>query len=194
VSGGTKPPVLVSACLVGLPVRFDGGCRRVGAVLALADSHTLIPVCPEQLGGLSTPRAPAEIQFDKVGTVGDAATVDDAASNGGTATGDTASSGLTVATRDGRDVTVEFERGARAVADIARLVGAKVAVLKARSPSCGCGEMYDGTFTGTLRPGSGVTAALLEWEGVRVLNEDDIRAGHRTILAGSDETPAQGDA
>ncbi len=181
MNGGAKPPILVSACLVGLPVRFDGGCRRIDTVLALADSHTVIPVCPEQLGGLPTPRAPAEIQGG------------DAAGGGDVAGGGAAAAGVAVTTEDGRDVTAEFERGARAVADIARLVGARVAVLKARSPSCGRGETYDGTFTGTLRPGSGVAAALLEREGVRVLTEEDVFAGSLPVPMGSGEAPAQGD-
>lgn len=178
MSGGAKPPVLVSACLVGLPVRFDGGCRRVGPILALADSYTLIPICPEQLGGLSSPRAPAEIQCG------------DATTDGSVTAGGAGMRGVVVTTKDGRDVTAEFERGARAAADIARLTGAKVAVLKARSPSCGRGETYDGTFTGTLRPGSGVTAALLEREGVWVLNETEDLAGGLPILMGSGEAPA----
>ncbi|MBU2601282.1 MAG: DUF523 domain-containing protein [Actinobacteria bacterium] len=181
MNGGAKPPVLVSACLLGLPVRFDGGCRRIDTVLGLADSHTVIPVCPEQLGGLSTPRPPAEIQGR------------DIAGGGDDAGGRAPSAGVVVTTEDGRDVTAELERGARAVADIARLVGARVAVLKARSPSCGCGETYDGTFTGTLRPGSGVTAALLEREGVRVLTENDVPAAGLSISTGSDGAAAQGD-
>jgi uncharacterized protein YbbK (DUF523 family) len=126
------------------------------SVLPLASRFCAIPVCPEQLGGLSTPREPAELS----GGAGDEA-LDGVAS---------------VQTRDGRDVTREFVKGAQQTLAVARLTGATVAVLKARSPSCGIGSTYDGTFSHTLRPGSGVTAALLQRAGITLYSEEDCQA------------------
>ena len=160
--GDRRTPLLVSACLLGLPTRFDGGHHRNPVVLGLAQTFTLVPVCPEQLGGLGTPRPPAEVQ--------------DVAGAGGSAQ---------VLRRDGTDVSDEFRRGAEAVVAVAGLVGAQAAVLKARSPSCGVGETYDGSFTRTLRAGSGVTADLLGREGLDLYTEEDIAAGRRPIGPGS---------
>jgi len=143
----------VSACLVGLDTRLDGRSREFAAVLYLASHYILVPVCPEQLGGATTPRPAAEI----VG--GDGAAVLDGAAP--------------VQTEAGADVTDCYLKGARQVLEVARLVGAGSAVLKARSPSCGVGFTYDGTFSHTLRPGSGVTAALLEREGFTLYTEED---------------------
>lgn len=146
--------LLVSACLVGICTRFDGGARRDRSVLALAERFVLVPVCPEQLGGLSTPRPPAELQ-----------------GGGGE---DVLAGRARVRTLEAEDVTDCYVRGARATAAIGRLVDARGAVLKARSPSCGVGETYDGSFQHRLRPGSGVTAALLLQEGYRLWTEEDI--------------------
>jgi uncharacterized protein YbbK (DUF523 family) len=107
----------------------------------------LIPVCPEVAGGLATPRPAAELQTDGV-----------------------------VRTVEGSDVTDLFRRGAAHAVDVARAAGAKQAVLKARSPSCGCHGVYDGTFTRVLRPGLGVTAAALVAAGVEVMSEEDVAA------------------
>lgn len=101
----------------------------------------MVPVCGEIFGGLPTPRPPAEIQGDQV------------------------------VTRDGRDVTEAYRRGAEAVLEMARLTGAEAAVLKERSPSCGSGAVYDGTFSGVLTEGWGVAAGLLREQGIRVLGE-----------------------
>ena len=114
----------------------------------------LVPVCPEQLGGLPTPRPPAEI----VG--GDGADVLDGAAS--------------VITVDGEDKTSEFLDGAHQTLEIATSQNATHAVLKSRSPSCGCGQIYDGTFTGKLSDGDGVTAALLRRHGIQVVTEADI--------------------
>lgn len=141
---------------MGLCTRFDGGHHRHEAVLALAESFTLVPICPEQLGGLGTPRLPAEVQE---GTTPDGL--------------------VRVLRRDGTDVSAESRRGAEAVLAVAGIVGARAAVLKARSPSCGVGATYDGTFTSTVRAGSGVTAGLLEREGLELHTEEDIAAGRR---------------
>jgi uncharacterized protein YbbK (DUF523 family) len=161
------PPLLVSACLVGLRTRLDGSVRSFPAVMSLASRFCLIPVCPEQLGGLTTPRPGAEL----CGGAGVQVL-------GGTAR---------VMTAEGVDVTDAFVRGAAEVLAIARLTGAAAAVLKARSPSCGVGTTYDGTFAHALQQGSGVTAALLESSGIALFTEEDC-AG---LGAGSDDGEPQ---
>lgn len=133
--------ILVSACLLGVPCRYDGQSKAHPLARALCEKHHVVPMCGEIFGGLPTPRPPAEIQGDQV------------------------------VTRDGRDVTEAYRRGAEIVAQLARLTGAQAAVLKERSPSCGSGEIYDGTFTGTVVEGWGVTAELLRREGIPVLGE-----------------------
>lgn len=133
--------ILVSACLLGVPCRYDGQSKAHPLARALCEKHHVVPVCGEIFGGLPTPRPPAEIQGDRV------------------------------VTRDGQDVTEAYRRGAEAAAQLARLTGAQAAVLKERSPSCGSGEIYDGTFTGTVVEGWGVTAELLRREGIPVLGE-----------------------
>ena len=137
-------PVLVSACLLGLRCRYNAEPVANERVLALAKTHMLIPVCPEQLGGLSTPRPPAERLGERV------------------------------VSNDGTDVTSAFFRGAEEALLLARTLGCKTAILKARSPSCGHGRIYDGSFTGKLIPGSGVTAELLAKNGIRVFTEDEL--------------------
>ena len=140
--------ILVSHCLLGEPCRYDGASRLDRQVLELHKAgHTLIPVCPEVLGGLDTPRAPAELQPDG-----------------------------RVVNGDGEDVTAAYRVGAEAALRIAREQGCTLAVLKARSPSCGCGEIYDGTFTRTLKGGWGVTARLLLEAGVTVMDEENLDA------------------
>ncbi len=138
-----KPKLLVSACLLGTPCRYDGKAKRNDAVCALSERFELIAVCPEQLGGLPTPRVPSERRGERV------------------------------VTRDGRDVTENYRLGARRALAIAQREGVSAAVLKERSPSCGRGEVYDGTFTGTLTPGDGVTAELFAASGLAVYGESD---------------------
>ena len=133
--------VLVSACLLGVPCRYDGQSKRHPLAQELCRRHRVIPVCGEIFGGLPTPRPPAEI------------------------------CGQRVVTREGADVTAAYRRGAEAVLELARLTGAEAAVLKERSPSCGCGYIYDGSFSGTLVPGDGVTARLLKAHGIPVTGE-----------------------
>jgi uncharacterized protein YbbK (DUF523 family) len=152
-----KEPLLVSACLLGSCTRLDGGHNLSEAVAALAECFCLVPVCPEQLGGLATPRRPAEIQ--------------------GGAGAEVLRGAARVLTPEGDDVTEAFLRGARAVAAVARLTGATRAVLKARSPSCGVGQTYDGSFSRRLRQGSGVTAQLLADSGLELWTEDDVCGG-----------------
>lgn len=135
--------ILVSACLLGCPCRYDGQSKRHPEVEALRErGYQLIPVCPEVQGGLPTPRPPAERQRDGQ-----------------------------VVNREGADVTAQYQAGARLALETARAQGCTWAVLKERSPSCGSGEIYDGTFSGTLIPGDGVTAQLLRQAGIAVLGE-----------------------
>lgn len=138
-------PVLVSACLLGIRTRFDGGHCRRREVLALAADRVLIPVCPEQLGGLPTPRVPAEIEAG---------------------TGQDVLAGRTrVIGTDGSEVTANFVRGAEAAARIAGQAGARRAILKEGSPSCGLRRI---TRAGRDVAGPGVTAALLRRRGLQV--------------------------
>ena len=138
--------VLISACLLGLACRYDGQRKEYSAVEGLlkeADIH-LIPFCPEQVGGLATPRDPAERQGDAVRT------------------------------QSGRDVTEQYRCGAAMALELAKTFGCTVAVLKEKSPSCGSGRIYDGTFTRTLTAGDGVTAELLKNYGITVVGESQI--------------------
>ena len=134
--------VIVSACLLGRPCRYDGGSKPCEAVRSLADHAHLVPVCPETAGGLSIPRLPAEQVGERVLQC------------------------------DGTDVTDAFVTGAQACLAEARASGAPLAVLKARSPSCGTGLVYDGTYTATLRRGDGIFAGLLRDEGVCMVSEE----------------------
>lgn len=144
--------------MVGRPVRYDGAAKPVGADLFARwrAEGRLVPICPEVSGGLAVPRPPSEI----VG--GDGQAVLD-----GTAQ---------VRTDTGEDVTAEFLHGARLALDAARRSGARIALLKEGSPSCGGNRIYDGTFSGTSVPGEGVTTALLQREGIRVFSENDLAA------------------
>jgi uncharacterized protein YbbK (DUF523 family) len=157
--------ILVSSCLTGRPVRYDGAARPVSGGLfeRWRAEGRLVPFCPEVSGGLPVPRPPAEI----VG--GDGSAVLD-----GTAR---------VVTDAGADVTAEFLRGARLALDTARRAGARIALLKEGSPSCGSGRVYDGTFTGTPAPGTGLTTALLRREGIHVFSEDDLEAVQALLTA-----------
>ena len=136
--------ILISGCLLGLCCRYDGASKPHPMAEELSKKHELVPVCPEQLGGLATPRPPAERQ------------------------------GGRIIAKNGADVTQQYCRGAEETLKLCRLLGCKAAVLKERSPSCGCGEIYDGTFTGTLVAGNGVTAELLLEHGIPVYGESRI--------------------
>ena len=137
--------ILVSACLLGVACKYSGGDNACPALLsAMKNSgHTFIPVCPEVYGGLPTPRPPAERR------------------------------GNTVLTENGDDVTAQYRRGAEVALQLAQLTGCTAAILKAKSPSCGRGVIYDGTFTHRKVPGDGVTAALLAAHGICVYNEEN---------------------
>lgn len=138
--------ILVSRCMLGEPCRYDGRSVPVPELEKLRQAgHVLIPVCPEVLGGLPTPRSPAERQPDG-----------------------------RVVNRAGEDVTAAYLEGAGRTLALALEAGCTLAVLKAKSPSCGCHEIYDGSFTGRLVPGQGVAARLLEESGVRVVDETEL--------------------
>ena len=136
--------ILCSACLLGAHCRYDGQGKPSQRVMALLKDHQLVPVCPEQLGGLPTPRPPCEMQGDSC-----------------------------ILSRPGDDKTAEFARGAEEALMLLRLTGCEAALLKARSPSCGKGMIYDGSFSGTLKPGNGVFAQKLVDEGIPVFTEED---------------------
>ena len=136
--------LLVSACLMGMGCRYDGKHNQLPRLAELMKKHTCIPVCPEIFGGLPTPRPPAERQGNKV--------VND----------------------QGQDVTDAFVRGTAEVLRLADLYRCKAALLKERSPSCGSGQIYDGTFTKTLTEGDGLAAQLLKKKGLAVYGESQI--------------------
>ena len=136
--------VLISACLMGVFCRYDGKTKQNDKLEALMNQYTLIPVCPEILGGLPTPRPAVEIQNARA------------------------------INKEGKDVTDEFERGAKEVLRLAKLYHCDLVILKERSPSCGNQKIYDGTFSGTLVDGNGFTAQLLLDHGIRVIGESQI--------------------
>ncbi len=136
--------IVVSACLLGENCKYSGGNNRSEELLALFSGHEVIPVCPEVLGGLPVPRTPAEI-------------VDG-----------------TVINRDGGSINDEFLRGASAALEICMQNKPDLVILQPRSPSCGVGRVYDGTFSGKLVPGNGVFAALALKNGFRVASAEQI--------------------
>ena len=144
--------IAISSCLLGEPCRYDGrSCPSEAArLLQGLDGVELVPVCPEVLGGLPVPRPPSEV--------------------------DAAERVLRVTSAEGTDVTAAFMVGAQAALKAVGEGGCKLAVLKAKSPSCGCGLVYDGTFSGCLTSGDGVTAALLKENGIAVYGESEIEA------------------
>lgn len=135
--------ILVSSCLLGINCRYSGDSKLCEDITALKDKYNIIPICPEQLGGLSTPRLPAEIKNDRV------------------------------INKNGKDVTDSFAKGAQITVEIAKLFGCKYAILKKNSPSCGFGNIYDGSFCGKLIDGNGLTADALSKAGLTILNEDN---------------------
>lgn len=143
--------ILVSACLLGVCCRYNGGGERNPAVAELLTEHQLIPVCPEIMGGLPTPRMPAERL------------------------------GQRVITKEAQDVTEAYRKGAEETLKLARVYGCTRAILKERSPSCGSGRIYDGTFSRTQIDGYGVTAELLEKNGIQTAGESNF-AGKEGFL------------
>ena len=140
--------LLISACLLGVSCRYDGKTKPLDEKILnkLKEKHHLIPICPEIMGGLPTPRIPAEIAKDRH-----------------------------VLRRDSADITSEYEKGAHEALRLAEFFGCTTAILKARSPSCGRDVIYDGTFSDTLTEGDGITAELFRKNGIRIIREDEIR-------------------
>ena len=136
--------IMVSACLAGENCKYNGGNNLSKIVLQLMEANDVITVCPEQLGGLLTPRVPSEIR-DGV-----------------------------VTAKDGRIVDTEFRAGAAKCLEIARREQPDLIVLQSRSPSCGVRQRYDGTFTGTLISGAGVAAELLIKNGFHVVDVEEL--------------------
>ncbi len=132
----------MSACLAGCNCRYDGGNQLRPEMVKLIQENRVVPLCPEQLGGLPTPRPPAEQIANKLKTI------------------------------DGRDVTNEYERGAQEALKLAIQLGAEKAYLKSRSPMCGADEIYDGTFSGNLTTGDGVLVKLLKERGIEIIKVD----------------------
>ena len=138
------PLYVVSACLAGERCRYDGGDNTCALVARLVEEGRALPVCPEVLGGLDTPRSPCE----RVGN--------------------------RVMNRDGQDVTLAFEQGAAQAVAIARKAGCTSAILKSRSPSCGFDRIYDGSFSHVMCAGDGVWAAMLRAEGIDLYSEESL--------------------
>ncbi|MDP8200920.1 MAG: DUF523 domain-containing protein [Candidatus Tenebribacter burtonii] len=136
--------ILVSACLAGIKCRYDGKDNVNIKVIKMVKKGIAIPVCPEQLGGLQTPRIPAEIYEDKV------------------------------INKNGENITSQFKKGADETLYIAELANCHKAILKQNSPSCGYGKIYDGSHTGKIIKGNGFTAQLLFQKGITILTEDDL--------------------
>lgn len=156
------PKVLVSACLLGQPVRYDGRSSGHPDLLQLWQQQgRVVPLCPEVAGGLPTPRPPAEIPGGQGGAVLDGE--------------------ARVVTVQGEDVSAEFLAGARLALELVRRHGIRVAVLKSGSPSCGNRQVYDGTFSGCKIDGEGVTSALLRREGVQVFSELELETAARAL-------------
>lgn len=139
-----KEKILVSACLLGTNCKYSGGNNYNEKVIEYIKDKEVIPVCPEIMGGLSTPRPPSERIEDKV------------------------------LNNQGIDVTNEYTKGALETLKLAKLFNVQKALLKAKSPSCGKGKIYDGTFNGVLTNGNGVTVDLLEKNGIEVITEQDL--------------------
>jgi len=136
--------VLISACLLGVNCRYSGDGILIEEAQSLKENYNLIPVCPEIFGGMSTPREPAEQRNGKVFS------------------------------KSGEDVTAYFENGAQEVLKLAKFYDCKYAILKERSPSCGHGKVYDGSFSGTIIEGNGVLADMLVKNGIEVFGESQL--------------------
>jgi len=147
--GRRGPRYLVSACLAGVECRYDGGSCPHPVVESLVERGEAVAVCPEMLGGLDVPREPCEIRVD-------------------------GRRGAKVVTQSGGNCTRQYLKGARKTLRIVRSLHIEKAILKSRSPSCGCGLVHDGKFSGALVSGNGVTAALLLRKGVRVFTEEQV--------------------
>lgn len=136
--------ILVSACLLGINCKYNGKNNKNNKVIEYIKDKYVIPICPEDFGGLSTPRIPSEINNNKV------------------------------INKDGINVTDNFNNGAYKVLEIAKSLNIKKAILKQKSPSCGCGKIYDGTFKNNIINGDGITTKLLKENNIEVITEEDL--------------------
>lgn len=211
--------IAVSACLLGEACRYDGRAKPCAPVIALADrGYELVPVCPEVAGGLPTPRTPCEVvsapnecapQAEGSGGIGTTASADgqadrpasagDGQAGRRAADADGAGASWKIVDAQGADRTREYALGAARELARAQRAGCELAILKAKSPSCGSGEIYDGTFTGTLTPGWGIAAAAFRDAGIPVADENaDFprlkapRPAPATAFAGQDGSPRSG--
>jgi uncharacterized protein YbbK (DUF523 family) len=144
---------LISGCLIGINCKYNGSNNKNREVVELVKKGLAVPFCPEQLGGLPTPRYASEIQQGS----GE----------------DVLEGRARVINQIGQDVTENFKRGAEEALKLAKILGTKFAILKSKSPSCGYGKIYDGSFSGVLVDGNGVTAALFLKNGIKVITEKD---------------------
>lgn len=149
--------ILVSACLLGYNCKYNGGNNKNPQIIELLKGKEIIPVCPEELGGLTTPRTACEI-IDGTGK-------------------DVLEGNCRVLNKEGFDLTPNFIEGAKKTLAKAQEAGCELAILKSRSPSCGVNYIYDGSFSSKLRSGDGVTTALLKQHGIKVVNEEDYLKG-----------------
>ncbi len=145
--GDLKMNILVSACLLGVNCKYNGGNNIVENIIKLKEKYNIIPICPEQLGGLATPREPSEINVKN--------------------------NKMVVISNCGNDLTKEFLIGAEESLKIAKMLNCRVAILKERSPSCGTSKIYDGKFQGNIINGMGITAKLFLENGIKLYNEND---------------------
>ena len=150
--------ILMSPCLVGINTRWDESCEEISELVELVKSGQAVFLCPEQLGGLTTPREPAETEPGK--------TAKDILKGDGR-----------VLTNTGKDVTKQFATGAQRILEFCQKMGIEIAILKSDSPSCGSIQTYDGTFSDTKIPGKGITAELLAQNGIKVYNEKNFQVG-----------------
>lgn len=140
--------LIVSACLAGVECRYNGSAFPIPVIVKMVTKGIALPVCPEILGGFSIPRPPAEIRNGRI------------------------------VLNTGEDVTEQFLSGAQAAFAIAAAIGCQKAIVKSKSPTCGCGRIYDGTFSATLIAGDGIFTKLLKEHGIEVLTEEDLEELH----------------
>jgi uncharacterized protein YbbK (DUF523 family) len=166
IKASLMPTYIVSACLAGLNTRYDGSAKLNKKVRELVEKGEAVPFCPEQAGGLPTPREQTEL---KQSVCYDC----DTASN------DCNCKAITIS---GKNITGQLTAGAVEMLKLAKMVSATKAILKARSPSCGVGSIYDGTFSGNITKGDGIAAAVLKASGIILMTEEDLKDdGNRNI-------------
>ena len=161
--------ILISPCRLGIRTRWDGGCEEIEELIHFVKSGQAVFLCPEQSGGLTTPREPAEIERGKTAK-------------------EVLKGEARVLTITGKDVTEQFVAGGQLILEFCRRVGIEAAILKADSPSCGSKRTYDGTFTDTKIAGKGTTAEMLEQNGIKVYNEKNFRSA--AVSVSEKERPA----